>query len=168
MIKVLIDAEELSTLLMLAKHPKIGIGGDVWSYGQSHQMGWQSIREAALRPYLALNIIVAMSTLHFNEERASWSYLKHYITRGLAGHDYDCQLLPHRKFWSTIANHNTGEKPHWEHDPFGQGSVLNVYLKKCFRILYCCDMVTQEAGLDPDWGGLLAEQMNHALPVRLD
>lgn len=149
------------------------------TYGQSHQQGWKAVGEMALESYLLLNIIMAVPSLssppppadNNNKNNSNtgftsalwkrWTPLKTWC-RSFAK-DNNTQTLPHVEFWRAVGvlsedcfSEITDKKKWAAVDLFRDMGRVQEYLKKCWRLMYGCDLLMRECGVDPDWGRVLA------------
>lgn len=139
------------------------------SYGQSHQQGWKAVGEMALEGYLLLNIIMAVPDLNSTppaEDKTGvalwkqWDPLKTWC-RSFAK-DNNTQTLPHAEFWRAVGVlsedccSKVNDKKMAAVDLFQDMDRVQGYLKKCWRLMYGCDLLMRECGVDPAWGRVLA------------
>ncbi|KAJ2912780.1 hypothetical protein MD484_g7637, partial [Candolleomyces efflorescens] len=168
----------LETLLMLANHPSITLGA-LHSLSWGHHFGWSRVMESALRAYLLLNLIFALSSdsdkthedlMVKGGYREVGSY-KRMIRDETWGMDFPAQQIPHQRFWKgcrdievafSAAAPSSLESS--SSKPIGASgdddgiplmhldmSHLDEYLKLNFALLYKYDMVLRECGREPEW-----------------
>lgn len=136
-IRVLIYEDKMNTLLMLAHHPQIPIR-HLFYLSQAISVGWSTMAEFALQPYIYFNLIVAGGWYQSGVYKQTHSYrrLVESITHGL---DYPLRNAPGWTIFDEYAelSQETLDRPD-DHER------LHEWLKKLFRILYCCDMLQRE------------------------
>jgi hypothetical protein len=144
-VKELLAANQMSSLLMLAQHPRIPIG-ELRYLSWGHSFGFDYAASTALTAYIFFNVLEATPAASKCLELHSYKHVLHSLT---CSGDYDAHTLPHRMFFRTGDQARRGEAR--DFDPRADFSALKDYLKWCFAILYKYDMLLKECGLDPNW-----------------
>ncbi|KAF7306403.1 hypothetical protein MIND_00431500 [Mycena indigotica] len=151
-VKVLLAENEMETLLMLARHPKVPLQ-DLHYLSWGHSFGWNHICHWALPSYIFFNVLLPKPELLENDKYRSLRSYPYAIRMATGSGDYDAQAYPHRAFfWGSFHR----DKPVEESDPLSDPEKLHEYLKMCFRLLYRYDMLAKECGLKVDWEGEIA------------
>lgn len=145
------------------------------TYGQSHQQGWKAVGEMALEGYLLLNVIMAVPGLNSPSPPPDDNHMSFTSTLSLYkrwtplktwcrffSKDNNTQTLPHEEFWRAVGVlsedcfSEVTDKEKWARmDLFRDMDLVQRYLKKCWRLMYGCDLLMRECGVDPDWERVL-------------
>ncbi|RXW14214.1 hypothetical protein EST38_g11637 [Candolleomyces aberdarensis] len=167
----------LETLLKLANLPSVPLGTlHYLSWG--HHFGWSRVMESALRAYILLNLIFAVSSESdkaHNELMVKGGYREIGSYKGMIrgetwSMDYPAQQVPHKRFWEAcrdieVASLSGSPSSHGSSNSTKSGRLgedfvplmhldmhhLNEYLKLNFALLYKYDMVLRECGMEPEW-----------------
>lgn len=145
-VKILINENQLSTLLMLAHHPQIPLHR-LRNLSWGHHFGFSRVAEAALQAYVFFNLAAATNTLNGGEyaETSGYESMVRDLTQSM---DYPAQQLPHRAFFRSSGRDASSSVPDAVHEDLHR---LKEYLKELFRLLYRYDVVVRECGGDPEW-----------------
>jgi len=150
-VKILINENQMETLLMLAHHPQIPLG-KLHHLTWGHHFGFSRVMENALLVYVLLNLFAAAGMLQENGDGNQYLETDEYrcmVRCSTQSMDYPAQQLPHRAFLDALPKDPASSLPAVHHDLAG----LKEYLKTVFCLLYRYDMVVRECGLDPGWEG---------------
>ncbi|KAH7923509.1 hypothetical protein BV22DRAFT_577422 [Leucogyrophana mollusca] len=165
-VKVLINENEMTSLLTLAQHPRISLLRFRDSCADHYRGGFSCVARNALDIYLIFNVAAAKGILENGEYKemrgAQWSIADCVGCRPGSPHD-EAEQLPYKSFFN------------WPPDQASQGwspdqtiNALNAHgdlgrlhdlLKLAFRLLYRYDLVHRECGEAPDWESLITERM---------
>lgn len=147
------------------------------SYGQSHQQGWKTVGWMALEGYMLLNTIMAVPGL-MQDDKAGvamwkrWNRIRRWCRSFTM--DNNTQTLPHAQFWRAVGvmredcflEINDGIMA--SADLFQDMDRVQEYSKKCWRLMYGCDLLMKECGIDPDWAGQLPWLLGDLAGMKLD
>ena len=155
-------------LRMVREEKRMGAGmvlGSV-TYGQSHQQGWRVVGEMALEGYMLVNTIMDVPGLMQDEGGVvawkRWDRIRSWCH--CFAKDNNTQMLPHAEFWRAVGVleedcfSEVNDEKMASVDLFQDMDRVQEYLKKCWRLMYGCDLLMKECGIDPDWAGLLSRQ----------
>ncbi|RXW11181.1 hypothetical protein EST38_g14674 [Candolleomyces aberdarensis] len=163
---------------MLANHPSVPLGTlHYLSWG--HHFGWSRVMESALRAYILLNLIFAVSSESdkaHNELMVKDGYREIGLYKGMIrgetrSMDYPAQQVPHKRFWEACRDikatslSGSSSLPGSSNSTKAGGRLsedfvplmhldmhhLDKYLKLNFALLYKYDMVLRECGMEPEW-----------------
>jgi hypothetical protein len=144
-VKILIAENEMPTLLMLARHPKIPLSS-LRNLSWGHSFGFARVVEAALQCYLFVNLASAMGILHNGEylELPQYGGLVRDLTWPM---DHPAQQLPHRIFLEALPKDPKSSLPEIHRNL----SQLHEYLKDVFKLMFRTEVVLRECGTSIDW-----------------
>lgn len=144
-VKILINENEMPSLLMLAQHPQIPLS-NLLHLSWGHHFGFSRVAESALDAYLLLNLIAATGTLQSGEylESVKFSHMVRDLTLSM---DHPAQQLPHIAYLDTLNKDARTSLP----EIHSEIPRLHEYLKTLFSLLYRYDMVLRECGVDSNW-----------------
>ncbi|KAF9479088.1 hypothetical protein BDN70DRAFT_921468 [Pholiota conissans] len=146
-VAILIMENEMETLLMLAHHPKIRLSA-LHSYVDMYHRGWARLKDDALSSYIFFNSAAATGMIETGEYMLDEKY--RFLSNILTSPGYTHQI-PHCRFFYD-ANDPVGKAPLDGSVPLiGDYNRLHEYLKDLFALLYRCDMLEKECGIDSLW-----------------
>ncbi|KIM35381.1 hypothetical protein M413DRAFT_449768 [Hebeloma cylindrosporum] len=162
-VKVLLYENEMTSLLMLAQHPRVPIH-TLTHLSWGHHFGFSRVMESALQSYMFFNAVAAMDML----ENGAYMELPEYgsiVRDTMFSMDYPAQQIPHRLFFQqcgmkleSITYENVGIDVA-VHGDYGR---LREHLKLLFALMYRYDLLLRESDLDPDW----ENQLVYSFPLR--
>ncbi|KAF5347249.1 hypothetical protein D9756_009968 [Leucocoprinus leucothites] len=142
-VKVLVNENQMQTLLMLANHPLVPLHR-LRQLSWGHHFGVNRIVEAAIPLYIFWNFMATSGGLatgaHRNDLCVS---LVKSMTMTM---DHEAQQIPHWELYG-VKNFNGEKEDLPEVDPVR----LQEYLKHLFSLLFRYDMLMAECGVDTDW-----------------
>ncbi|KAJ7184354.1 hypothetical protein C8R46DRAFT_1063820 [Mycena filopes] len=146
-VKVMIAENQMDSLLMLARHPRVPLIR-LHSMGWGHSFGWDHLMHWALEAYIVFNVLLSKVELHADERYKAMRSYQRMCRMLTLSTDYDAHTYPHREFlWGSLEHYVREE----DLDPLGDSNKLHEYLKTCFRLLYRYDMLVRECGRTVDW-----------------
>jgi hypothetical protein len=168
-VKILLYENELSTLIMMAHHPKIPIAS-LHHLSWGHHFGFSRVMESALRAYLFFNAVEATNTLATGEYTHSDEYGSLLSEVGMSM-DFPAQQVPHQHFLRSCGVYSDGgfirtllkdgkswHDRDWARDLHVHSNLglLKEYVKTLFALLYRYDLLLRECAIEPDWESEIA------------
>ncbi len=161
---VCLNENELAPLLMLAVHPKCDLKS-LYSFGQGVDYGWGELVEAALTLYIFINVVGNSPALLDDKKYTRMRYYSGIHACMLHRNDHDS--VPHDQFWDSRTTPRAPtedlKEPRGNHmnivDFFQDTGELKEYLKQCWRVIYCSDMLMRECGIETDWEAMIVRCM---------
>ncbi|KAF8657982.1 hypothetical protein AX16_002142 [Volvariella volvacea WC 439] len=177
-VKILIQENQLETLLTLAHHPEIPIAR-LHHLSWGHHFGWSRVMEACIASYVYFNVLVATGVLYRErgkdsefdggrsqgkggvyKESSFYQRLLRMLTMSM---DYPAQQLPHRAFFGET------QEQQRKIDLARDYEKLHQYLKDIFAMLYRYDVVAKECGIDSvDWRRKIVYVVHEMCGVRTE
>ena len=163
-VKILLYENEMSTLLMMAHHPKIPIAS-LHNLSWGHHFGFSRVMESALRAYLFFNAAEATNILASGEYTHSDEYGSLLSEVGWTM-DYPAQQVPHQQFLRSCEVYSEGGFTRtqlkeggnwydrdWAHDLYVHRDLglLKGYMKSLFSLLYRYDLLLRECAIEHSW-----------------
>ncbi|KAF9114698.1 hypothetical protein BGX27_010090 [Mortierella sp. AM989] len=155
-VKYLIIKNEMSSLLMMARHPSIPLDClFILSWG--HSFGWDRLIGSALDAYVYINVLGEFPKLCQDVKYNDLECHKRLMRALTSTCDGDAQIALHRPFFlrpqEELEEPRRGIWPNPEifRDIFEDMGRLKVYLKSCFEALYRCEMLAKECGISIEW-----------------
>ncbi len=164
-VEILLYENEMSTLIMMAHHPKIPIAS-LHKLGCGYYIGFSRVMQSALRAYMFFNSAEATNILANGEYTYSDGYesLLREVAASMnqAPHRHflqSCGLFDESGFFKTFSIHD----PDWMRGVYVHTNLdpLHEYLKTLFSLLYRYDLLLRECEIEPGWESEFA----HVYPI---